>query len=195
MILTVVTRIVTQGSVSPWSIAWVVLLAVGFVVVTTLVGLRLAPPIFAVIRRYSRSSGTLVVLALARPALRPGAFRALAAEGHVHALLVLDDSYSMGYQPEGAERETLFDRARRRAVDLIHQGLRPGDAVSVVLASDPAQLGNVAVMTAHFGPHVPLVDTPSFVSREPFVVPAFDTYTFQLPNRPAGRSGTGIPLR
>src|SRR5205823_10331891 len=81
----------------------------------------------------------LVVLALARPALRPGAFRAFAAEGHVHAILVLDDSYSMGYQPEGAERETLFDRARRRAVDLIHQGLRPGDAVSVVLASDPAQ--------------------------------------------------------
>src|SRR5262249_16529346 len=42
----------------------------------------------------------LVVLALCRPALRPGAFSALAAEGHVHAILVLDDSYSMGYEPE-----------------------------------------------------------------------------------------------
>jgi Kef-type K+ transport system membrane component KefB len=65
VILTVVTRIVTQGSVSAWGIAWVVLVAVGFVVLTTAVGLRLAPPVFAVIRRYSRSSGTLVALALA----------------------------------------------------------------------------------------------------------------------------------
>src|SRR5262245_23947142 len=54
----------------------------------------------------------LVVLALSRPALRPGTLRALASESHVHAILVLDNSYSMGYLPEGAERETLFDRAK-----------------------------------------------------------------------------------
>src|SRR5438046_10666607 len=34
----------------------------------------------------------LVVLALCRPALRPAAFRALPAEGHAHAILVLADS-------------------------------------------------------------------------------------------------------
>src|SRR5215211_6895276 len=64
VILTVVTRIVTEGSVSALGIGWVILVAVGFVVCTTAVGLRLAPPVFAVIRRYSRSSGTLVALAL-----------------------------------------------------------------------------------------------------------------------------------
>ncbi len=65
VILTVVTRIVTGGSVSALGITWVVVVAVGFVVLTTAVGLRLAPPMFAFIRRYSRSSGTLVALALA----------------------------------------------------------------------------------------------------------------------------------
>ncbi len=65
VILTVVTRIVTQGSVSILGVAWVVLLAVGFVVVTTLVGVRVVPQAFALVRRYSRSPGTLVAIALA----------------------------------------------------------------------------------------------------------------------------------
>lgn len=65
VILTVVTRIVTQGSVSILGVAWVVLLAVGFVVVTTLVGVRVVPQAFAMVRRYSRSPGTLVAIALA----------------------------------------------------------------------------------------------------------------------------------
>jgi hypothetical protein len=81
----------------------------------------------------------LVALALCRPALRPGALQALASESHVYALIVLDNSYSMGYQPEGAERETLFERAKRRAVDLVRTGLRQGDAVSLVMAGDPPQ--------------------------------------------------------
>src|SRR5437867_380671 len=55
----------------------------------------------------------LVALAVARPALRPGVLPALASESHVHALLVLDNSYSMRYQPEAAERSTLFDRAKQ----------------------------------------------------------------------------------
>jgi hypothetical protein len=82
----------------------------------------------------------LVALAMARPTLRPSALQALTAESHVYALIVLDNSYSMGYQPEGAEKETLFDRAKRRAMELIRLGLRQGDAVSLVLASDPPQV-------------------------------------------------------
>ncbi len=65
VILTVVTRIVTEGSVSALGIVEVTVIAIGFVVVATIVGLRIAPPIFATIRRHSRSSGTLVAAALA----------------------------------------------------------------------------------------------------------------------------------
>ena len=65
VILTVVTRVVTEGSVSALGIVKVTVVAIGFVVVATMVGLRFAPPLFAWIRRYSRSAGTLVVLAFA----------------------------------------------------------------------------------------------------------------------------------
>ncbi len=65
VILTVVTRVVTGGSVSAFGVLWVVAVAVGFVVVSTLVGVRLVPPLFTFVRRYSRSSGTLVALVFA----------------------------------------------------------------------------------------------------------------------------------
>jgi Kef-type K+ transport system membrane component KefB/predicted amino acid-binding ACT domain protein len=65
VILTVVTRIVSEGSVSLLSLGWIIVVAVGFLVVTTVVGIRIAPPLFAVVTRHSRSSGTLVAVALA----------------------------------------------------------------------------------------------------------------------------------
>jgi Kef-type K+ transport system membrane component KefB len=65
VILTVVSRIVTEGSVSIAGVIWVTFVAIGFVVIATAVGLRIAPPMFAAIRRYSRSAGTLVAVALA----------------------------------------------------------------------------------------------------------------------------------
>ncbi len=65
VILTVVTRIVSEGSVSVLGVLWVVLVAVGFVVLASLIGVRLVPPAFALLRRYSRSAGTLVAVALA----------------------------------------------------------------------------------------------------------------------------------
>jgi Kef-type K+ transport system membrane component KefB/glycine cleavage system regulatory protein len=65
VILTVVTRIVTEGSVSILGVAWIVVVAVGFVVLTTLIGVRIVPQTFAWVRRYSRSPGTLVAIALA----------------------------------------------------------------------------------------------------------------------------------
>jgi Kef-type K+ transport system membrane component KefB/predicted amino acid-binding ACT domain protein len=64
VILTVVTRIVSEGSVSLISLAWIVVVAVGFLVVATGVGVRVAPPVFAAISHHSRSSGTLVAAAL-----------------------------------------------------------------------------------------------------------------------------------
>src|SRR5688500_19699209 len=79
----------------------------------------------------------LVVLAICRPIMRVGALPVAGTRGQVHAVIILDNSYSMGYRPAGTGTETVFDRARKRTLDLIERGLRQGDAVSVVLASDP----------------------------------------------------------
>jgi Kef-type K+ transport system membrane component KefB/glycine cleavage system regulatory protein len=65
VILTVVVRIVSEGSVSILSVLWIVAVAVIFLVATTFVGARAAPPLFEFINRYSRSAGTMVALALA----------------------------------------------------------------------------------------------------------------------------------
>src|SRR5439155_1840434 len=65
VILTVVVRIATTGQVSLLRVGDVVALAVGFLVLTTAVGVRIAPPLFSFLARVSRSSGTLVALALA----------------------------------------------------------------------------------------------------------------------------------
>jgi Kef-type K+ transport system membrane component KefB/predicted amino acid-binding ACT domain protein len=65
VVLTVVVRLVTEGSVSAPSVAGIVVVAVAFLVVGTIAGLRLAPPLFAAVERFSRSTGTLVALGLA----------------------------------------------------------------------------------------------------------------------------------
>ncbi len=65
VILTVVTRVVSEGTISLVSLAWIVIVAVGFLVVVTVVGVRLVPPLFAFVTRHSRSAGTLVAVALA----------------------------------------------------------------------------------------------------------------------------------
>ncbi|TML61124.1 MAG: cation:proton antiporter, partial [Actinobacteria bacterium] len=65
VVLTVVVRLVSQGSVSVVSVLSIVSVAVAFLAVTSVVGVRFAPGLFAAVARYSRSSGTLVALALA----------------------------------------------------------------------------------------------------------------------------------
>src|SRR5205814_1105256 len=65
VILTVVVRLVTEGHVSLLRVASVVGVGVGFLVVTSVLGVRLAPPLFAFVARASRSSGTLVAVAIA----------------------------------------------------------------------------------------------------------------------------------
>ena len=65
IVLTVVVRVVTEGSVSVFSVIGIIALAVGFLVVGGLVGLRLAPPLFGLVEKVSRSTGTMVAIALA----------------------------------------------------------------------------------------------------------------------------------
>lgn len=65
VILTVVVRLVTAGSVSPFDVTEVVVVALAFLVGASLIGVRLAPPVFEWLARVSRSGGTLVALALA----------------------------------------------------------------------------------------------------------------------------------
>lgn len=75
---------------------------------------------------------TLVVLAFCRPLLRTLGLPMVAADAKVHALIVLDNSYSMGFRRDGV---TEFERARRVADTLLSRVLKPGDSASVVLLS------------------------------------------------------------
>lgn len=63
VVLTVVVRLVTEGSVSLLSVLGIVGVAVAFLVASAGVGLRVAPPLFGWIRRRAVSPGTLVALA------------------------------------------------------------------------------------------------------------------------------------
>ena len=65
VILTVVVRLVSEGSVSVGDVAVILAVAIGFLIVATAVGARLAPSLFQFLDRHARSAGTLVALALA----------------------------------------------------------------------------------------------------------------------------------
>lgn len=65
VILTVVVRLVAEGSVDAVSVVGLIAVAVVFLVATVGLGVRLVPPAFAAVDRVSRSPGTLLGLALA----------------------------------------------------------------------------------------------------------------------------------
>ena len=65
VILTVVVRLVSEGSVSILDVAIILGVAIGFLVVTAVLGSRFAPGLFQFVDRRSRSAGTLVALTLA----------------------------------------------------------------------------------------------------------------------------------
>lgn len=65
VVLTVVVRIATGSSISVLDVIGIVAVALGFLVVTTLVGQRLGPGLFAFVDRFARSAGTMVAIALA----------------------------------------------------------------------------------------------------------------------------------
>ena len=65
VILTIVVKVVTEGSVGPGIVAETVGAAVGFLVVATLVGAFIVPWCFEQLRRVTRSAATVVVLGFA----------------------------------------------------------------------------------------------------------------------------------
>jgi Kef-type K+ transport system membrane component KefB len=65
VILTVVVRVVTEGSVSIGTVLAVVGVAISFLVAGGALGVRLTPHLFQLVHRVSRSAGTMVALALA----------------------------------------------------------------------------------------------------------------------------------
>jgi Kef-type K+ transport system membrane component KefB len=65
VILTVVSRIATQGSVSILAVVGVVGAAIGFLVISSVVGTFAAPKLFRLLHSKARTSGTLLALALA----------------------------------------------------------------------------------------------------------------------------------
>jgi Kef-type K+ transport system membrane component KefB len=65
VILTVVARIVSEGSVSVFAVAGIAGLAVAFLVVSSVLGTRAGPALLARVQRNARSAGTPVALALA----------------------------------------------------------------------------------------------------------------------------------
>jgi hypothetical protein len=82
----------------------------------------------------------LIGVFIARPFLAPGATLAgLTGSRRVERVLLLDDSFSMGYQ--STTGETRFDRAKmgiRRLVDVIRQEGTDTDTVTLVRMSAPA---------------------------------------------------------
>ena len=65
VILTVVVRIVSEGTVSLLDVAGIVGVAIAFLVISTALGSRAAPPLFRWLHANARSAGTLVAMALA----------------------------------------------------------------------------------------------------------------------------------
>lgn len=74
----------------------------------------------------------LVVLALCRPVIRLLGLPLLSTDARIHALIVLDNSMSMGFRQGG---QTDFEKAKHTADELISRSLKQGDSVTVVLAS------------------------------------------------------------
>ena len=80
----------------------------------------------------------LAALAFARPVLRSLGIPLLTQNSRVYAVIVLDNSYSMGFRcPDG---KSSFERAQVAADTLLTKVLKQGDAVSLVLLSDKPDL-------------------------------------------------------
>ncbi len=76
----------------------------------------------------------LAVFAFARPVLRAIGIPLLSQNARVYAVIVLDNSFSMGQK--GADGKTSFERAQSAADEIAANILKSGDSASVVLLSD-----------------------------------------------------------
>lgn len=76
----------------------------------------------------------IAVLAFARPVLRALGVPLLSQNARVHTIIVLDNSFSMGYR--GPDGKTSWERAQAAANDILTNILKPGDSASLVLLSN-----------------------------------------------------------
>src|SRR5689334_218980 len=76
----------------------------------------------------------IAVLAFTRPVLRSLGVPLLSQNARVHAIIVLDNSFSMGYRH--ADGKTSWERAQTAANDILTSILKPGDSASLVLLSN-----------------------------------------------------------
>ena len=76
----------------------------------------------------------LAVLAFARPVLRSLGIPLLSQNSRVYAVIVLDNSFSMGQK--GSDGKTSFERGQNAAEEVVANILKSGDSASVVLMSD-----------------------------------------------------------
>lgn len=76
----------------------------------------------------------LAAFAFARPVLRAVGLPILSRGSRVHAVIVLDNSMSMGFRE--LDGKTDFERAKASADQLFSHVLQPGDSASLILLSD-----------------------------------------------------------
>ncbi len=141
VLLTIVVKIVSDGTVSAGTILSTVLLAVGFLVVATVLGSRLGVHLFRLIQRYSRAAGTVVALALAFAL----AFAELA---DVAKLAPIVGAFVAGLALSGTESR---ERITRELTPVGHLFipvffLQIGIAAEVDRFGDPTVLGVAAVL-------------------------------------------------
>jgi Kef-type K+ transport system membrane component KefB len=139
--LTVVTRLLVHGSVSALSVAGTVAVAVAYLVVSGVAGVRLAAPLFRAVERVSRSPGTPLGLALAFTL----ALAVLADKAHLAPLI---GAFVAGL---ALSRTDQRDQVARDIVPLGHLlipvfFLRVGVDVDLGAAARPAALGLAAAL-------------------------------------------------
>lgn len=78
----------------------------------------------------------LTAVMLARPVLTGSILGVFGGRAEVGALIILDDSYSMGYRSAAG---TLFEQAKARALDII-RGLPAGSMAAVVTVNEEAEV-------------------------------------------------------
>ncbi len=75
----------------------------------------------------------ILIFAFARPTLRSSSSSSLEAGAQLTTVIILDNTLSMGREPEG---QKLLDAARKRALEVVDL-LRPGDEMYLLYPQDP----------------------------------------------------------